>query len=722
MNGTTYNGSVNGHDVFSQSSGHGSIINNFHERQVTSPVHHYIPLFRNNNFVLRPELVKRLDDLLSPLGRGQRVALYGLGGSGKTSLALQFAYAKSEDQTAPCSVFWVHAESRDTFTQGYLEIGQYLGIPVIENGNRMLEAIKIAIMREPLWLLIIDNADDLELFGFGALAENNGNVNGADAGVAATRKSLRHYIPSGPHGSILYTTRDGTILNTLADGHRGIEVARMMEAEAIELFTKILGPNKIIQETEKATRDELLEELEWLPLAVSQAAFHIRRTSTSIDDYLKQLKHDGQRWAVLSNSAEDINRPEGATNSVLATWDVSVKRIEKDDWLAHDLLHLVAFFDNQNIPETLLVESAAWLIESQGQNQGTNDDAKKAQVTRAINRLVDFSFLTKRKSDDDEPSYEMHKLVQEGVRYMLNQRSKKSATFGGRPEKTGRREIAEAESRSQSSLKNSKTSASTSARQKREGLNKGKKQKSKKEESKKEEMSQDEDKNGEWYARGALSIIERVFPHVDDVWRLENWRVCEKYLAHAMRISDSSDTIKQSLRGGDLLQQVSRYLFFHGRDMDAAMVSAKSIKLLQSVLGDSHQDLVKPMSRQALILKNLRHYAGAEAAAKQALKIAKGTLGEHHWNTFEAMNVLASVYFHQGDIDRAELLAVPSWQESKKRCRGTRIQVLLPIPSIFKSRWQCCTSAMAGREKQWSYACVHANSRGGCMAKTTITL
>ncbi|KAK5988409.1 hypothetical protein PT974_12563 [Cladobotryum mycophilum] len=90
---------------------------------------HTIPYPQNEEIIERKDIVDQLDKLL-PSDNTKKIyqsaTLWGLGGSGKTQIALDYAYRQFQDQS--CSVFWVHADSEATFMQDYKTIAKTLGL------------------------------------------------------------------------------------------------------------------------------------------------------------------------------------------------------------------------------------------------------------------------------------------------------------------------------------------------------------------------------------------------------------------------------------------------------------------------------------------------------------------------------------------------------------------------------------------------------------------
>ncbi|KAM0481513.1 hypothetical protein ACHAPX_003624 [Trichoderma viride] len=355
-----------------------------------------IPYPRNEDLVSRPDLINKLDELLPQTPGFYSAALWGLGGSGKTQLALHYAYQRCNDDE--CCVFWVHADSEATFTTDYKTIGKKLGVSETLDGSELLDAVRGSIEAQPRWVIVFDNADDLKLFGV--------------VGTNRTNESLYKYIPQGSHGTVLWTTRDAHIRNTLVGSTRGIMVPPMTRDEATSLLAAASGDTSAVEDAEI---DRLLEELQRLPLAVSQAGSYIRRTSMTIREYLELLMQGSSRRDLLNMNGFDRHRRPEVSNSVLETWKISTTRIREESELSYRILHVIAYLDNQDIPYELIMAASQY-------NAGDKGKAKQVseiEVQQAVSRLVEFSFLDARRGEEGLRSYEMHKLVQEAVRYGL---------------------------------------------------------------------------------------------------------------------------------------------------------------------------------------------------------------------------------------------------------------------------------------------------------------
>lgn len=150
----------------------------------------------------------------------QRTAIDGLGGIGKTQIAIETAF-RVRDAYPNCSVFWVPAMTISSFENAYREIGSQLQVQHVPDGGADIKTlVKEALSQESAgeWLLIIDNADDIDLF--------------FDREVR-----LSSYLPSSQKGSILFTTRryDFAVKCNIPGKHI-TTVPEMDYIEAVSLF------------------------------------------------------------------------------------------------------------------------------------------------------------------------------------------------------------------------------------------------------------------------------------------------------------------------------------------------------------------------------------------------------------------------------------------------------------------------------------------------------
>ncbi|KAH7140327.1 P-loop containing nucleoside triphosphate hydrolase protein [Dactylonectria estremocensis] len=538
-----------------------------------------IPYPRNEDVVHRPHLVHQLNTLLPQTERHCSAALWGLGGSGKTQIALDYAYRRSDDDT--CSVFWVHADSEATFVHDYQVIAQELGVDRSLNTETLLDAVCRGIKAQPKWVLIVDNADDLRLFGVGQTPGQTTN--------------LYKYVP---RGTVLWTSRDERIVGSLIGARRGIPVARMTPIEAQSLLETTRNTQTNNEEVEVAT---LLEELQWLPLAVSQAGAYMRRTRTSVKDYLSLLAQS--RYNVLRIAENDRHRRLNVTNNVLDTWGISIRRLQHENTRAYRILHVIAYLDNQNIGEEILVAAGRYSA------SGFIEEPDHSAITEAITRLRELSFIGVCVMHNGDRIYEMHKLVQEATRYGLSLKTSTAVTEGYGTSVHDLMNTSEA-----------------------------------------------------FFSGIALQVISNLFPQSTPHTR----ELCEKYLAHAMRVGDWAELSAKQVETVSLLYTVSNFLHNQGRWTEVETVEIRVLNLRQRALGEMHRYTLVSMCRLAATYCQQSRYIEAEAMYTQTLHRLQGTLGQSHLDTIENMIGLAETYRELLRYDEAERLCTEAWHISRE--------------------------------------------------------
>ncbi|KAL8389250.1 hypothetical protein RB599_011041 [Gaeumannomyces hyphopodioides] len=602
-----------GRDLNILSASAGSTINFQVGHQSTPrPPCHSIPFPRNEALVKRDDLFAELERLLPPQTESQTAALWGLGGSGKTQIALEYAYRRWH--SAPCSVFWVHADNEATFSQDYQLIAKKLGVPANLQGDELLAEVRARIEAEPSWVLVLDNVDNIGLFGAGR--RKPAAQSGEQPHRADHAPNLHNFVPRGPIGTVLWTSRDEGIAGSLVVAQRTINVARMEEDEALKLLTTIR--NEAIDDTERDSASALLAELDRLPLAISQAASYMRRTRTPVKEYLSKLKRGKKRWRILRASEPDVHRRCAVSNSILETWSISIEHIRQENEMAYHILHVLAFFDNQNIPEPMVKKIAKQLGSRQANEQSS--DSEDEDAIDAAARLREFSFLSHRKSDWG-PAYEMHKLVQEAARYRLQAKEDeiyfaKAAlrTINDLFPKSRLRELWE----------------------------------------EREKYLAHAQRVGEWAdlcgEEEAAMLLGQVAIYLYDRGR---WRDNEPV---AQKVYELQKKILGDKHPDTLRSMANLATTYHGQEKynEAEKVEAEVLALQRDTLGDKHPDTLRSMSNLALTYHGQKRYNEAEKMGAEVLALQRDTLGDKHPNTLQNMANLITIYNKQKKYNEAE--------------------------------------------------------------------
>ncbi|KAF5989540.1 ankyrin protein 3 [Fusarium bulbicola] len=346
------------------------------ENESTKPRSHYLPLPRNKNFTGGEGIIAELQKLLFTSPNGQRVALVGLGGVGKTQIALRLAHlVKTGGNAEPnYSVIWIPALSMASFEQACSKMISEFGIKKAKEENAK-ETFRNFLSSEKAskWFLIIDNADNIETL----------------YGTAEAPEGIDEFIPDSEHGYILYTTRSREVAVSVAHNNV-VKLSEMDNEDAKALLLGSLTEKDQTQDT--ALIDKLLHKLAYLPLAITQASAYMMVNEISVKEYLHLLQNTDQDMVeLLSCGFRDSTHYDFSQGAVTTTWIVSFKQIRALHEDAATILSVTAHLEPKAIPRALLPVLGS--------------EQKRA---RAIDTLCGYSFLSKR---EDGETFDMHSLV-----------------------------------------------------------------------------------------------------------------------------------------------------------------------------------------------------------------------------------------------------------------------------------------------------------------------
>ena len=309
----------------------------------------------------------------------------GLGGVGKTQIALECAF-QLQSRSPTCSLFWVRASDGTSFDTAYRKIGEKLNIPGLEDDKadvKRLVKAKLSQESTGKWLMIIDNADNFEIFYSSSNEDNRPSA-------------LSEYLPFSTLGTILFTTRDRNAARRYA-GSKVIEIDNMDDNESRELLRGSLQNKQLLNDTRSVNK--LLELLVNLPLAIMQAAAYLFVNDITIAEYLKIYEESGDNFIkLLSRDFDEIRRYPDMKNPVATTWLISFEQIQVRDPKAADCMAFISCIKEQDIPRELLPLSS------------------ELEKTEALGTLKAYGFIKERISG---VSYDMHRLVYTSMRNWL---------------------------------------------------------------------------------------------------------------------------------------------------------------------------------------------------------------------------------------------------------------------------------------------------------------
>ncbi|KAJ5125750.1 TPR repeat protein [Penicillium atrosanguineum] len=339
------------------------------------------PYLASEHFVGRSRELYEIARILQPLHtfqKQQRLFLGGMGGIGKTELAI--AYAKSHGGSYD-SVLWLNAQSEAALKDSLRFIASLI-FSVQDPGVLERSAIPgrvyrwLSDSRNTRWLLIFDKYDDPSQF------------------------EISDYFPSASHGAIIVTTRALDLAgNTL-------HIKPLSKVADSLRILQIWSKEDNVQSDLSAKR--LAEQLGGFPLALAAAGTYVQLTGSTFERYLQEYEAlwniDPNRRALLQEYRE---------NTPYTTWDLSYAHLKTEDSDAVKLLSVLAYFDNQNVWYELFYAgvregSPKWLH---------NVVTSNVSFCGAIDVLTQYFFL---EVDSLSGSWHMHKYVHDWTLATLN--------------------------------------------------------------------------------------------------------------------------------------------------------------------------------------------------------------------------------------------------------------------------------------------------------------
>ena len=312
---------------------------------------------------------KELRDIHSALENTALIAraqvITGMSGSGKTQLALEYAYRFKSEYDC---LWWVPAETETQVRNAYQEFAErmQLPLPAPQDGNSVIRAVLQWMDRHSRWLFIYDHLETLA--------------------------PECPWWPRDPKGDILITTQNRHILIG------GLHAIRDFSPDDAMAFLRRRTGGKF----DPPLAAMLSQRLGYFPLALEQAAVYINHGSSNAA-YLSLLTTYG---------LERLEETEGVYDypqSFAATWSISCRKITNE--AARQLLYLCAYIAPENIEAALFEENAELLPTPLSESMRT-----VVQRNRVWSELTKYSLL---REEDGWNSFSMHRLLQEVIRNQL---------------------------------------------------------------------------------------------------------------------------------------------------------------------------------------------------------------------------------------------------------------------------------------------------------------
>ncbi|KAI0810082.1 hypothetical protein GGR55DRAFT_689254 [Xylaria sp. FL0064] len=351
-------------------------------------------------FVAREKELAEMRRTLSSDGSRRVVVLHGLGGIGKTQLAITYVKRYRDEYSA---IFWLNIKDETSIQQSFTKVARQIlqqhpdasrlsALDLQQNQEEVVQAVKawFSLPGNTRWLLVYDNFDDPKL---------GDGIDGAGIDIG-------RFLPEAYQGSVIVTTRSSQV-----DLGRRIRVRKLESIDdGLQILAMTSGRDSAHYD---ADAKSLVEELDGLPLALATAGAYLRRVSIGFTDYLRLYR---ESWARLHTSTPRLGSYQDRT--LCSTWQLSYVQIHKQDPLAAHLLRWWAYFDNEDIWFELLQPSGtdgpAWIYEL----------ADELNFNSAMGTLHDYGFVEPHISTSDligSRGYSIHACVHSWTVYVLNE-------------------------------------------------------------------------------------------------------------------------------------------------------------------------------------------------------------------------------------------------------------------------------------------------------------
>lgn len=610
-----------------------------------------VPFDQNERFTGRRELLRTLKQMLSEEVESEwnhRVALYGMGGVGKTQVAIEYVYANRENYDR---IYWIVAETEASILSGFQEMAvrtQCLASLSIQNSDHKLvtKLVLSWLRQQKNWLLVFDNLDDITI--------------------------VKDYLPErGPDQHTLISTR-----NPNADGipARGLEVPLLEVEESIELLCHL---SKMDPKVHRISAKEVVEELQYLPLAIEQVASYVRNVTTYFTIYLADYR---RRRSELHGWVPPGNRQY--SHSLATVWLVSFEFVEREMPAALRFLQFLSLLNPDNISLDFLAEGKS-AFETDMQ-EILVDNLRFAEVLLCLER---FSLV---KWSRERRSLSIHRLVQGVVKDKMDDRHRmrwasvvvKMCDIVMPKELTNdtREVIREYQGQVVIPLVGLGDDCPSEGAEVIYRIG---------------SFMEEEGKYVD--AEKLISIAIRavsVLPEKDDTRMLKfNSRLggIKRYMGQlsdaAVLLQKTLDSQKTTLgpKNTDTLVSMNKLAVVYrnqGLLSEAAELQKETLRGRMRLLCKDHPDTLNSMNNLALVYWSQGLLSEAAELHNQALVRYMTVLGKDHPNTLYAMNNLAMVYWSQGLLTAAADLAKEAYQLRTKRLGGAHPRTLTAMDTL----------------------------------------
>ncbi|KAL9026672.1 MAG: hypothetical protein Q9196_004695 [Gyalolechia fulgens] len=347
------------------------------------PLIHTVTLKRNTIFTGRDEELEQLQRYLStPMkyNEPRSCAIHGIGGVGKTQLALEYTYRYRSSYQA---IFWLRTENTVELLESFSSIGNKLGvIDDVNQGRRVARILDWLEATDRRWLLVMDNLEDLDkvtpIWPTASLSSSSIII--TTQKPCDSLKWADFDIPLRP----LSATAGSTLLLTQIPTGFSEESKAQQKELAMEISNRVGG----------------------LPLWLNALGGFIAQSQCSLSECLDSYRSS---FHPLDQGMKAGNWTYGKTPSTV--FDLAFSKLSED---AKTLLYLLAYLNPDGVPESMLS------IDGPDDDLAVLSSSSRSRFFSAIANLRN-SQLVKRENQTNENLLTTHRSIQTAILHKLDQ-------------------------------------------------------------------------------------------------------------------------------------------------------------------------------------------------------------------------------------------------------------------------------------------------------------
>ena len=548
-------------------------------------------------------------------------------------MAVEFSYRFRE--TSPeASVFWVSAGTVARFEADYRNMAKRIKVPGVDDPKTdILSLVKgwLESSDSGNWLLILDDLDDVALLKPGFKETSR-------------RASITTFLPKNASGCVLLTTRNTKVGHLVAGRSNTISIGPIDQEVGIRIIRQRL-PDFIAFSDEDL--NTLLEILEYLPLAITQACSFIAENNISVSEYVEVFRGNSEDvLELLSEDLPDITRDQFRPNAIIRTFLMTFDQIRSESPKAADFLSLMSMLDWQQIPRFLIYEPDNPL-----------------NYKSAMQHLEAYSMV---KVVDKQGTIAVHRLIHLATKRWLRLQGT-SVYWEAEALRTVAEHFPNSESQTREILErcalllpHAQAVLKTTDRQNLLFAT----------------LLHDtatylwilaKYEDARHTVAEALQLRTNILGS-DDVTALSSLRLLGNILLSAGKYNQAEKSIERvlliykSVVGSEnieqlrIVQDLADICLSQGKYNEAEELTRQALKGFEKEFGVEHSDTLRSAGNLASVLECEGKYEAAEKINRQTLELKEKVLGKEHLFTLGSMNNLATVLASQSKYEEAETI------------------------------------------------------------------